>query len=387
VKAYFAAAPDQRASMAFDPKLDQHVLSHSAAVRQMAWEAYGTGHEAQALAAEMKQNRAKFQHHVSPYVWRHVGQKPASGWGLVIAMHGGGKGPKELNDDQWQQMQHYYRDQAGSGGYIYLAIRAPNDGSSGFYEDYNLTLTDLVIRQFLAHGHVDPNKVFVIGYSHGGYGAFFIGPQMADRFAAVHASAAAPATGNEIARNLRNTRFTFMIGQHDTMYGRLNRCLEFNKYIEELQAKNPGSYPVSIQYVPGAHHSDLPDRDRLRDLLSAVRQPLPKEVTWRRMFDVVQSFAWLHLPKPGQADIDAKCRDNQLRITAPNVEVLHVYLDERLADYSQPLDVTLNGRKLSGPIKPSLRTLCETLAERGDRELMFATRIVLKPQPAESAMK
>jgi len=35
------------------------------------------------------------------------------------------------------------------------------------------------------HLETDPNKVFIMGYSHGGYGAYAIGPKMPDRFAAI----------------------------------------------------------------------------------------------------------------------------------------------------------------------------------------------------------
>ena len=105
-------------------------------------------------------------------------------------MHGGGGVPKAVNDSQWRVMQRYYRDQPSVSGYLYLALRAPNDSWNGFYADYVPPLVVALIRQFLLFGDVDPDKVFLMGYSHGGYGAFFIGPKIPDRFAAVHASAA-----------------------------------------------------------------------------------------------------------------------------------------------------------------------------------------------------
>ena len=59
-----------------------------------------------------------------------------------------------------------------------------------------------------------------------------------DRFAAVHASAAAPTDGTISPLSLRNTRFTFMIGENDTAYGRRERCEKFNQEIQKLkQAK------------------------------------------------------------------------------------------------------------------------------------------------------
>ena len=77
-------------------------------------------------------------------------------------------------------------------GYLYVALRAPNDTWNGFYDDYVYPLVVNLINQMLLYAEADPDKIFIMGYSHGGYGAFAIGPKMPDRFAAIHASAAAP---------------------------------------------------------------------------------------------------------------------------------------------------------------------------------------------------
>src|SRR5437764_73110 len=74
--------------------------------------------------------------HLSAYTVRAVGTRPTNGWPLFIAMHGGGGAPKELNDSQWEQMKRYYKDHSEEGGYLYLALRAPNDTWNGFYDVY-----------------------------------------------------------------------------------------------------------------------------------------------------------------------------------------------------------------------------------------------------------
>ncbi|MCE9547030.1 MAG: transglutaminase-like domain-containing protein [Planctomycetia bacterium] len=379
LKAYFAARPEKRADVKLSPEFDPLVLTQSAAVRKLAWAAYCQGFEAHALLADLKENRVKYKEYTSPFVVRAVGKMPAAGWPLFIAMHGGGGAPQELNDSQWRQMQIYYRDQPQLEGYLYLAIRAPNNTWNGFYDWYNLGLTENVIRQLVIAGGVDPNKVFLMGYSHGGYGAFFIGPQMADRFAAVHASAAAPATGNEVGKNLRHTPFTYMVGEHDTMYGRLSRCQAFDKYMHDVRGDRKDIYPVTLQYIAGAQHGGLPDRNKIKDMYAAVRDPVPRDVTWSTSYDNVKSFFWLHVPKPGGGKVvDADCRDNRLSIKGEHLDEVDVYLDPRLADFAKPLSIDAAGEKSTVTLKPSLRTLCETLAERGDPELMFATMVKLQ---------
>src|SRR5205823_4128039 len=134
----------------------------------------------------------------------------------VIAMHGGGNAPQKLNDSQWKGMETHYQDQPATSGYLHLALRAPNNTWNGFYDEYVPPLIANLIRQFVLFNEVDPDKVFLIGYSHGGYGAFYIGPKTPDRFAAIHASAGARTDDTISPLSLRNTRFSYMVGETDT---------------------------------------------------------------------------------------------------------------------------------------------------------------------------
>ena len=61
-----------------------------AKVRTLAWEAYKASPVHAALRTEWEKKTVSTPDRISPYLWRYVGTKPAGGWGLVIAMHGGG---------------------------------------------------------------------------------------------------------------------------------------------------------------------------------------------------------------------------------------------------------------------------------------------------------
>src|SRR6185436_12878303 len=123
------------------------------------------------------------------------------------------------------------------------------DTWNGFYDTYVYPLIANLTRQFLLFTNVDPNKVFIMGYSHGGYGAFAIGPKMPDHFAAIHASAAAPTDGETTAKTLRNTFFTYMVGEKDTAYGRIERGRKFNQAVTELRGRDTNSYPVRFEEI------------------------------------------------------------------------------------------------------------------------------------------
>ncbi|MDQ2799604.1 MAG: hypothetical protein M3Y13_08185, partial [Armatimonadota bacterium] len=376
--AYFAAPADQQAVWSFPAHLEQLLRENEPAVRQAAWDAYRAAPIHAAAKSDFDAHQVQFEKYLSPYTVKTVGMRPAKGWPLFIAMHGGGGAPKELNDSQWVIMQRYYKDHPELGGYRYVALRAPNDTWYGFYDVYVYPLVTNLIKQFLALDDIDPNKVFLMGYSHGGYGAFAIGPKMPDLFAAIHASAAAPTEGETTAKTLRNTVFSCMVGDQDTMYGRLDRCRQFDADVRKLRGDRTDIYPVTVDVKVGYQHSNLPDRDEIVEMYSAVRNPVPRELTWLMTDDVVRNFFWLHTDAPGKTrEIDATCRDNKIVVTTTNASSATALLDSRLVDFGKPIMLDINGQKSQRRVSPSLRTLCETLQQRGDPDLAFTAQINL----------
>ena len=377
---YFAATPEVQSNWSFAPAQEKLLRDNEPAVRQAAWQAYRSAPIQMPLRPDFDANQVRFGKHLSAYTVKQVGTRPTNGWALFIAMHGGGGAPKELNDSQWKHMQVYYRDHPEAGGYLYVALRAPNDSWNGFYDVYVYPLIANLINEFLLFGDVDANKVFIMGYSHGGYGAFAIGPKMPDRFAAIHASAAAPTDGETTGKTLRNTVFTAMVGEKDTMYGRVDRDRKFAAEIEKLRGDRSDIYPVMVEVKEGFGHGGLPDRDKIQAMYPAVRNPVPRELTWLQTDKVITDFFWLHVPQPSKRqEIWASCRDNRFVVTAnSNVTAVTVLFDQRLVDFSKPVDIELNGSTTSHRVEPSLRTLCETLARRGDPELAFTGRLTLR---------
>ena len=358
-------------------KFDALLTGNEEVFRYLAWNAYRKGGALQEMQPDHKAGKVVSGKYVSPYVVRQVGKMPEGGWGLVIAMHGGGKAPKQVNDSQWRIMQRYYKDHPEQGGYLYLALRAPTDAWNGFYTGYVYPLIARLIRQLLVCEEVNPDKVFLIGYSHGGYGAFAIGPKMADRFAAIHSSAAAPTDGQSSPKNLLNTPFTFMVGEHDLAYGRLKRCLAFDQAVKRLRADSKDKYPVRMFLQKGFGHGGLPDRDQLAKILPAVRNPIPDSIVWEPTDSVVHRFSWLEIPEPAKKQlVKAAKKGNRFEIKLTGIESLELYLDERMIDYRKPVVIEVNGKvALDRAMIPSLPVLCRSLLERGDPRFAFASKV------------
>ncbi|MEC9047779.1 MAG: transglutaminase domain-containing protein [Planctomycetota bacterium] len=376
---FFAADASRRATFEFDRNLDEELRTKQgdARLRALVWKALRQ-HERPLLQPDYEARVARAGGKTSPFTVKQVGEKPAAGWPLVIAMHGGGGVKKAINDAQWREMQSYYKDHPEVSGYLYCALRAPTDQWNGFYTDYFYPVLEKLIRQFVVCDDVDPAKVFVVGYSHGGYGAFAVGPKLPHRFAAVHSSAAAPTDGQSLPDGLHSLPFTFMVGGEDTRYGRRARCEAFAARLAALRAANPGRYPGSFTLVPGKGHGGLPDRDLLASMLTASRTAAPRHLTWRQSDGVVRDHYWLHVeaPKPG-TKIDAELLADAVLLS--DLAKSELWLDARLVDMAKPFTVISAPLDAEFTPAPSLRTLCETMARRGDPELAATWVLPLPP--------
>jgi hypothetical protein len=178
-----------------------------------------------------------------------------------------------------------------------------------------------------------------------------------------------------------------MVGEIDTDYGRVDRDRKFRDEINALRGDRPDIYPVTVKIMPGNRHSGLPDRGMIAYMDGAVRNPVPRDLTWLMTDRVITDFFWLHTDAPSkEQEIDAACVDNRVTVKTTKMVSASVMLDGRLVDFSQPIALDLNGAVSVRHLQPSLRTLCQTLLRRGDPELAFDVELPLPltlPLPAQ----
>lgn len=111
-----------------------------------------------------------------------IGPKPPHGYTLFIGMHGGGGCDPEDNEEQYKNHQHLYQDQIPEG-VIWFTPRSCEEAWDMWFKAYLVEFFNIVIKGFVLTGLVDPNKVFISGYSAGGDGTYHMTPMMADSWA------------------------------------------------------------------------------------------------------------------------------------------------------------------------------------------------------------
>ena len=119
-------------------------------------------------------------------------------------------------------MKIYYKTSVDVG--IYTAVRGISDNWNLHFEDNSYPMYDRLIENMIAFEDVDPNRVYILGFSAGGDGVYQIPTRMADRFAAANMSAGH--ANNIDFHNLSNTPFLMQMGARDFSYERNKILLE-----------------------------------------------------------------------------------------------------------------------------------------------------------------
>ena len=227
------------------------------------------------------------------YEFKKYGREPKDGRSLYISMHGGGSAPAAVNDQQWKNQISLYRPKEG----IYVAPRAPTDTWDLWQQAHIDVLFDRLIENFVAIKGVNPNKVYVMGYSAGGDGTYQLAPRMADRWAGAAMMAGHP--GDAQTYNLRNLAYFIQCGGKDTAYDRHKLCAEWGEKLDKLEAENPGAYPHKwIVYPRLGHWMELKCKQAVPWMAKHTRNPWPKKLHWHQDNVTGSRFFWLENSNP-----------------------------------------------------------------------------------------
>lgn len=335
---------------------------------------------------------------IMPYVLLAKGNKPAKGWPLVLALHGGGGTGEKLahphawpvNTREWQaQMALFERVYPGDA--LYFIPRMADDNDGRWYYDYCQDIYDQVIRRAILFRDVDPDRIYVTGISEGGYTAFRLPANQPGRFAAAAAMAAAEPIENAPPENFRNTAFRCDIGENDTMFDRIGLARRLFEKLDALHDADPQGYVHHFEPQKGRGHG-IDYAGGPAWMVKHHRDPRPKKLVW-----TVQALhhtvnlrnAWLVLdeaPAGLPVTITAAIDGNTVHLSAKTKDgqpaaglKLRVRLDDRLLDLDQPVTVTLDGKEIHrGKVDRTWGALVRSTVASGDPGSVFSAELPLK---------
>lgn len=301
---------------------------------------------------------------------RTFGGFPKDGRSLYISMHGGGECPKEVNDDQWMNQIYLYEPAEG----VYVAPRAPWNTSDLWHRKGLDSLLEELIQACVAFEGVNPNKVYLLGYSAGGDGVWRMAPRMADKWAAASMMAGHPGEASQV--NLLNLPFMIWMGENDHYYRRNILAKEKGAVLDSLSSLYPGKYIHSTNILEDkGHWMDNADADALGWMAQYRRNPYPKEIVWRQEAVTRDCFYWLSAPAGELAHgktVIAEITGNTVNIKQCDYNTLVIYLNDALVNLDKKVTVTYNGKKIfSGRVDRTIANMHESLEKRNDRSFAF----------------
>jgi dienelactone hydrolase len=292
-------------------------------------------------------------------------------------MHGGGGAPPQVNDQQWQNQIRLYEPAEG----IYVAPRAPTDTWNLWHEGHIDPLFQRLIEDHVALRGVNPDKIYLMGYSAGGDGVWQLGPRMADRFAAAAMMAGHPNEAQLLG--LRNLPFAIFMGGADAAYNRNKIAVAKSAEMAVLEKSDPGGYVhLSRIYEGLPHWMNRKDAEGVPWMAKFTRNPWPKKIVWLQDDITHDRFYWLKIPdkaaaKAGQK-IVATVDGQTIRLEGDVPAKMELRLSDQLLDLDQEVKVIVNGKDATAAkVVRNAAAIRQSLDERLDLPAAASAVLVL----------
>ncbi len=315
------------------------------------------------------------------FEFKTFGPRPEGGHSLYLSLHGGGGTRPEINDRQWRNQIGLYEPEEG----VYLAPRAPTDTWNLWHQGHIDGLFDRLVENFVILGEVNPNKVYLMGYSAGGDGVYQLAPRWADRLAAAAMMAGHP---NEARPDgLRNLGFTLHMGGEDAAFKRNAVAREWKTLLKSLHEADPGGYAHHVEIHEGkGHWMEREDAVAVRWMAKFTREAHPDRVVWLQDDVTHDRFYWLSVAREdavkGQKLVASVGGQTVTIEEAEGLGQCGLLLTDALIDLDEEIRVLHQGRAVySGKVPRTLRAIAKHLTGRMDPTLFYWSELEVQLQP------
>ena len=292
---------------------------------------------------------------------------------LWISMHGGGGAPAKVNDQQWDNQKRLYQPSEG----VYVAPRAPSNEWNLWHQAPVDRLFERLIEDLVMCERVDPDRVYLMGYSAGGDGVYQLAPRMADRFAAASMMAGHP--NDARPEGLRNLPFAIHVGGDDGAFDRNKVAAQWGVMLDALAQSDPGAYVHQVEVHAGkGHWMDREDASAVPWMAKYTRNARPLKVVWVQDDVTHPRFYWLAVdePKQGQRLVVTRQGQEITIVEAPPNLAVRILLDDTMLDLDKDVRVTQDGKELfAGRVPRSKAVIERTLQDRFDPKAAFTAEV------------
>ncbi len=224
--------------------------------------------------------------HKMKFSYTIFGDMPQGGRSLYISMHGGGNTSEEANTQQWNNQKKLYAPAEG----VYLAPKSPTNSWNMWHQEYMDGFLEKLITLAIIKENVNPNKVYIMGYSAGGDGTYQLAPRLAELWAGAAMSAGHP--GDAQIENLRNVPFGLYMGGKDKPYNRNGLAREWGDKFNQLQQNDAEGYAHDVKiFETCGHWMELKDSVSFSWMAKHKRNATPNKVIWIQD-DVIRDHAY-----------------------------------------------------------------------------------------------
>lgn len=339
-----------------------------------AWEKAQKNHR-DAHSQMWKERVMKSGDHSMPFDVRVYGEKPVGGRSLYISMHGGGNTAKAVNDQQWRNQMTLYRPAEG----VYIAPRAAVDDWNMWFRPHIDTLFAKIIQCAVSELDVNPNKVYLTGYSAGGDGTYRMAPRMADYWAAASMIAGHPGEASPL--NLRNIGFMVWMGENDAAYNRNKLAKEYGMLLDSLQQNDPEGYRHLTTIVEGCGHwMNRADTVAIEWMNDFERNPRPKRIVWRQeesgLRDCFYNLSVHAKDMEKGKELRIEHDGNTINIIKSDYSEFFIHLNDKIMNLSKPITVMQDGKIIfKGKVKRKKEHIDASISKRMDPEYIFSAKL------------
>ncbi|MEW6356771.1 MAG: hypothetical protein AB1696_10615 [Planctomycetota bacterium] len=347
---------------------------------------------------------------------------PGKATGLLILLHGGGKDTPRDHAKLWllesdKLGNYHFGKELKECPWISVA---PSNLLLPTHQRWSNPDSDAYILAVIEEAgyryHIDPHRVFILGQSMGGFGAYHIVQTLGDRFAAVGCHAGAWYYG--FWEGLHGVDFYLMQGVHDAVAGVRPRFTDvaFARFASAILSGY--HLPHTYREHQGGHSfTDPLARETALEFFAAIkarrRNPFPERVVTASrkgafgLYDSPHLF-WVSInethfgtfeldhietteTQPSYCSTDFRHRrirceggavravnhgDNTFDVETNNVYGLTLWFHPAMVDFSTPVRVVINGEmKYNDLLKPNLATTLRSFDRRRDPGMLFSAKL------------